>query len=135
MSALAPPRMTVERVPPRRRRPKRSVWRRTVWPLVKFAVIAAAAVLLAQAVAGRVARPIKLLNTEYREKQLVAAELESLKKENESLERRIKYLQTPRGAAQAARRLGYVKPGEITLVLPPEPAKTRNIAPRGRLVP
>jgi cell division protein FtsB len=104
----------------------------TVWPLVKYAVIAAAAVLLAQAVAGRVARPIGLLNTEYREKQRVAAELESLKKENELLQRRIKYLQTPRGAAQAARRLGYVKPGEITLVLPPEPPKASSARERGQ---
>ena len=130
MSTQAPPRRIVERVPPVRRRPRRSAGRRILWPLVKSAAIAAILLSLGFWLAARVSRPIKLLNTEYREKQRVVAELESLKKENELLGRRIKYLQTPRGAAQAARKLGYVKPGEITLVLPPEPAKPAKKIPQ-----
>lgn len=109
---------TFERVPPRRRRPRRSIWRKTVWPLVKYGSIAAVMVMLGCMVAGKIIRPFKLYNLEARETQRLADELQTLKKENISLERRIKYLQTQKGSAQAARRLGWVKPGEITLVLP-----------------
>lgn len=111
---------TFERVPPSRRRPRRSVWRKTVWPLLKYGTIIAIMVMAGSMVANKIARPFKLYNQESHETQRLANELQSLKKENISLARRIKYLQTQEGAAQAARRLGWVKPGEITLVLPPE---------------
>ena len=129
MSVQAPPRRVIERTPPRRRVRRRSVWNVIVWPVVKYGALAAVIVSLAVVVAVRVARPLKLLNRESRETARIAADLESLKKENEALDRRIKYLQTPRGAAQAARKLGYVKPGEIMLVLPPEPPSHSKKAP------
>ncbi|MCE5313387.1 MAG: hypothetical protein ABFD49_08470 [Armatimonadota bacterium] len=106
----------LERVPPRRRRPRRSVWRKIVWPLVKIVAICAVSVF----VLNKVAKPFKLYNREYRETRQVAIELDTLRNENTVLERQIKYLKTQRGAAQAARKLGWVNPGEITLVLPPE---------------
>lgn len=123
MGVQAPPRKNVERIPPRRRTVKRSVWRRTIWPLVKFLTLVALVVLAAQAVIGKALRPINLLHREYSETRRVQAELESLKRENAELERQIKYLRTGRGTEQAARRLGYVKPGEIPLVLPDESVK------------
>jgi len=122
MSVQAPPRRNIERRPPRRRVRRRSVWRSIVWPIAKYSAMAAVVFLLGQMVAGKVARPLKLLNSESRESRRITAEIESLRRQNEALERRIRYLHTPRGAAQAARKLGYVKPGEIMLVLPPEPA-------------
>lgn len=120
MNVYTSPEKTFERVPPRRRRPRRSVWRKTVWPLIKYGSIAAVMVMMGSMVASKIIRPFKLYNQESRETQRLADELQAMKKENISLERRIKYLQTQKGSAQAARRLGWVKPGEITLVLPPK---------------
>jgi cell division protein FtsB len=115
----------LERVPPRRRRPKRSVWRKIVWPLIKISVIAALAVFII----GKVARPFRLYGREYRETKQIAFQLESLREENAALERRIKYLKTAEGSAQAARKLGWVKPGEITLVLPDSSSKGQRKQP------
>ncbi len=126
MSVQAPPRKNVERIPPRRRTVKRSVWRRTIWPLVKFLALVALVVLAAQAVIGKALRPVNLLQREYSETRRVKAELAALKEQNAELERQIKYLRTSRGTEQAARKLGYVKPGEIPLVLPNEPVKQPN---------
>lgn len=70
-------------------------------------------------VVGKVARPIILLRDQLRESRRLSAELESLKAKNKELRRRLKYLKTSRGAADEARKLGYVKPGEVLLVLPP----------------
>ncbi|MCL5103263.1 MAG: septum formation initiator family protein [Armatimonadetes bacterium] len=115
MSVQAPPRRTAPRVPPRRKRPRRSAWR-TIWPLVKFVVAATVVALLL----GKVVRPFRLYDTETRATRQLEHDLQTLRMENALLERRIKYLQTPKGAAQAARKLGWVRPGEVTLVLPPE---------------
>ncbi|MCE5323594.1 septum formation initiator family protein [bacterium] len=111
-----------ERVPPRRRRPKRSVWRKIVWPLVKVSVIVA----LVLFVVGKVTRPFRLYSREYRETKQIALQLDALRKENAALERQIKYLKTAEGSAQAARKLGWVKPGEITLVLPDSNSKDQR---------
>ncbi len=120
MSVQAPSVRTVDRRPPRRRVRRRLLWRRTARLIAKYSAIAAIVFMLGQVVAGKVARPLMLLNEESRESRQIAAELRSLKERNRALERQLRYLQTPRGAAQAARKLGYVKPGEVLLVLPPE---------------
>jgi cell division protein FtsB len=123
MSTQSPPRKTAERVAPRRRTPKRSVWRRTIWPLAKLLVVVGVVALVVTGAITKAVRPVRLLHREHAETRKVRDELESLKKENADLERRIKYLQTPQGAAMAARKLGYVKQGEELLVLPePESA-------------
>jgi len=69
-------------------------------------------------VIGKVARSFRLLGNESSETRRLGSELANLKKQNAEMERQINYLKTPQGAAQAARKLGYVKPGEISLVLP-----------------
>lgn len=107
-----------DRIPPRRRRPRKNVWRATVWPLVKFGLIATVVVVVGNVVATKIVRPFKLYSREYRETQQLSTEIDQLRKENQTLERRIKHLQTPKGISRAARELGYVKPGEITLILP-----------------
>ncbi|MCX8053744.1 MAG: septum formation initiator family protein [Armatimonadetes bacterium] len=86
---------------------------------MKFLAIAVAILLLAQVVIGTVSRPLRLLKAESSEYKRIAAELKSLKKSNEKLERQLIYIRKPHGAAQEARKIGYVKPGEILLVLPP----------------
>ena len=109
-----------DRVPPRRRRPKRSVWRKTVWPMVKLSLVAVVAVVLGVMVGSKILRPFQLCSRESRETGQLKSELATLEKQNAVLERQIAFLKTPRGSAEAARKLGWVKPGEITLVLPPE---------------
>ena len=109
----------------RRRKRKRSLWRRTFLPIIKICVVACLAVfavgltfVVANATVSRVSRPIKLLNSEYQETQRVHSQLGSIKQENAVLQSRINHLKSLRGAERAARKLGYVKPGEIILVIP-----------------
>ncbi len=104
----------------RKRRTKRSLWRKTIWPLIKLMVFSAVIIAIWVIIANKVTRPFKLYNAEYQETQKLALQLDELRKENAMLERRIKYLQSSRGAAQEARKLGWVKPGEIALILPSE---------------
>lgn len=115
---------TRPRIPPRRRRRQRTIWRNLILPALKVVVVVSLIAATGVFAAGRISRPIKLLNAENRETQQVASSLTSLREENAQIERQIKYLKTPRGKAQAARKLGYVKPGEITLVLPAEGGKS-----------
>lgn len=126
MSIGSPTRRNLERVPPRRRRPKRSVWRRTVFPLAKLAALIVVVGVVVWMSLAKVARPFALLSIESGETRILREELNSLKKENAALERRNKYLQTPQGAVQAARKMGYVKPGEVSLMLPADAAPSRT---------
>ena len=106
--------------PPVKKRRRKSVWRGQVWPIIKVTVLVLFVATFAGLFADKLAKPLRLYIREYRATQELASEVSSLKKENAELERQIRYLQTPKGAAQAARKLGYVKPGEVTLILPDE---------------
>lgn len=90
-----------------------------------FSVVVVLVAVVVNAAVCKIARPFHLLSSECREKQRIAAQLETVRAENRAIDRRTKYLQTPQGAAQAARKLGYVKPGEITLILPADTPDTR----------
>jgi len=106
-----------QRPRPRRRRSRRgTTWRRVLLPLLLWAAIIAGGV----AVICRASRPFMLYDREKHATSLLRQQLDECRKENDLLARRIKYLETPEGRAQAARELGWVKPGEITLVIPPE---------------
>jgi len=117
-------RVRKPRIPPRRIKPKRSVWRRTVWPLLKYGAFFSVILVIVVTVTVNIARHFRLLSAESLEVRKAKQELAWLKKENADLERRIAYLKTPRGRAQAARKLGYVKPGEIIIVLPENAQKS-----------
>lgn len=75
---------------------------------------------------NKIRRPIVLLHNEQRDRDRVIAEYNSLRDENETLRRQLDYIRTSRGIAQAARKQGFVKPGEISLVIPEEPAPDKN---------
>lgn len=107
---------------PKPKRKKTSFLRRAVFPLLMFCVIVAAGLVIV----GRISQPFLLYSREKRATDELRAQLESCRKENAELERRIKYIQTPEGAAQAARELGWVKPGEITLVMPESKPKPKQ---------
>lgn len=111
-----------ERVRPVRRRRKRSVWRKTILPLLLYACVIVAVVF----VIGRISRPFIFYDREIQATHQLQNQVDAYRAENAVLERRIKYLQTPEGAAQAARELGWVKPGEITLVIPSEKDRKPN---------
>lgn len=113
---------TRERVRPVRRRRKRSVWRKTILPLLLYACAIAAVVF----VISRISRPFVLYDREIQATHQLQNQVDAYRAENAALERRIKYLQTPEGAAQAARELGWVKPGEITLVISSEKDRKPN---------
>ena len=83
-------------------------------------------------VAGKIVRPFQLCSAEGREERRIALELQALRKENVALERKIEYVKTPRGVAEAARKLGYVKPGEVMLVIPEEEPGGQAPNQRGR---
>ena len=101
----------------KRPRPKRYIWRKFVLPTLIFCTVAAtAATVLAKA-----ARPFMLYDKEKSATQKLQRQLDDCRKENAMLARRIKYLQTPEGRAEAARELGWVKLGEKSLVIPPDP--------------
>lgn len=116
--SLETPRRIPQRVPPRRRRPRKSFLKSFLWPLIKTAAVIAVATLLGSVVLAKIARPFQLYSQEGREVQRISSELQQLRKENAELQRRIRYMNTSEGITYAARKLGWVKPGEITLVLP-----------------
>lgn len=113
------------RVAPHRRRPRRSFWRKYAWPVAKYGVLLTAVVVIGVLSLCKIVRPFRLLSTESREARRAAVQLAAIKSDNSMLERRIRYLKTQRGTAHAARKLGYVKPGEITLVVPRDERKPR----------
>jgi cell division protein FtsB len=111
------PRRVVARAQPKPRRSKRYIWRKVVLPALIFCIVASTAIL----VLTKAARPFMLYDRENSAYQKLEQQVADYRKDNVILERRIKYLQTPEGRAEAARELGWVKPGEKALVLPPEP--------------
>lgn len=124
MGTETSPKKTINRTPPQKRKlTRKQRARKKFWPAFRLIALAAVVAIIGSVVACKILRPFKLYNRESRETKQLANQIDSMKKENALLERKIKYLQTPEGAAQAARKLGYVKPGEVTLVLPSEAGK------------
>ena len=110
----------------RKKKPRPGFIRRVLWPIIKYSTALVLALLVASSVGGKIIRPFQLCSRENRETKELAAEVKALQQENEDLRRKIKYLNTPRGVTQAARELGWVRPGEITLVIPEEEAKSNT---------
>ncbi|MGQ9581710.1 MAG: FtsB family cell division protein, partial [Armatimonadota bacterium] len=88
--------------------------------VIKNMLVGALICAIGWGVISKLARSVGLLRDQLRESRRLSAELKSLKAENKELQRRLKYIRTPHGAAEAARKLGYVRPGEVLLVLPPD---------------
>jgi cell division protein FtsB len=115
MSAPRPVHRRIKIVAPARKR--RRLFRSIVPFLAKtflfFAVVLAGFWLLNKGM-----RPIRLISHEKRERDKVVAEYNALRQENEQLRRQLAHIKTQRGISQAARKQGFVKPGEISLVIP-----------------
>ncbi len=80
--------------------------------------VVAVALAIGMWLVGKVLRPIRLVSNEQRERDRVVAEYKGLARENQDLRRQLHDLQTPRGVEREARKLGFVMPGEITVVVP-----------------
>lgn len=90
--------------------------------LIAKLLVVAVAFAIGCALVGRVWRATSLAGREQRQRDQIVAEYKSLHKQNDDLHRRLRYLQTPDGIAREARKHGFVKPGEISLVITDDPA-------------
>ena len=100
------------------RRRRRFLFKRVLVPMFARVLIVAVALTIGTALVYKVLRPIRLVGNEQREKDRIVAEYESLRKQNDDLRRQLVYIRTSRGIAAEARKCGFVKPGEISLVIP-----------------
>jgi len=108
------------------RRKRRLLSKRAFMRLLTTTLVVGVALAIGTWLVGGVLRPIRLVTSEQRERDRVVAEYKSLRKHNEDLRRQLRYLQTPRGIEQEARKLGFVRPGEIALVIPDHPSKPKQ---------
>jgi cell division protein FtsB len=106
--------------PPVRKRKRKSFWQANIMPLLKFIVFMAIIFTLVGMFWQRFVSPIREYNIQSALNKQAEADLAESRRQSREIERQIRYSQTPEGAAQAARKLGWVKPGEIILVLPNE---------------
>ncbi len=112
--------MPKERRSPRHRairRIARAVLRHTFWGL--------ALVVMAVVVVGlvaKIARPYREIKIQLASRAATARQINMITAENRMLRRRKTYLQTPEGMAQEARKMGYVRPGEIPIVVEADPS-------------
>ena len=106
----------------RRKRPRRRV-RIRVLRLFGRAALYAAFVASAAAILSWIASPYALERHQKEETSNLNRDLARTKEENRSLKHRIELLRSGEGLEEEARRLGYVKKGEIpirvTIIDPP----------------
>ncbi len=119
MSVSPSPRVRRTGTVIRRRRRKRYIGRR-ISRLLLYTAVVAVALWIGSAFVCGILRPLRLVSVEKREMARIVSDYKALKKQNQALERQLRYLKTPEGIAQEARKQGFVKPGEISLVLPDE---------------
>ncbi len=103
------------------RRPKRRPPRRILglWP--RLALLVVVLVVLTVAAVGlvaKIARPYREADRQAGQLEATRRSTEALDRENDRLRRRIASLQTPDGVASEARKIGFLRPGEIPLVIP-----------------
>lgn len=126
MSVSHSPRIGNKTGAPGRRR-RRSLFKRVLVPIFARVLIVGVALTIGTGLVYKVLRPIRLFDKEQREKDRIVARYTSLRKQNDALRRQLIYIRTSRGAAQEARKHGFVKPGEISLVIPEQqPAPKPN---------
>ncbi|MHB0911926.1 MAG: FtsB family cell division protein [Armatimonadota bacterium] len=80
--------------------------------------------LCAYMVIAKIAHPYLISYSESKDIVQVRKEIAEARAENSTLKRDMDFLKTPQGREAEARKLGWVKPGEIALVVErPEPEK------------
>lgn len=97
----------------KRRRSRRPNYRRTIVNVLTIA----AAILVVGAVAYKVAKPYRVAHTEGREIEQINRQIAHEEALRKDLNKQIDYLQTPAGMESEARKLGWVKEGEVAVVV------------------
>jgi len=77
-----------------------------------------AAAFIVRAAAMKVARPYVISYTESKERSDIQRQIAQAEAENHALKQEIVHLDTPEGKEAEARKLGWVKQGEIAVVVP-----------------
>lgn len=116
-------------VPPVRKRRRKTFWQATILPILKAVVLIAIICAAAGFFWQKFASPIREYQIQDALNKQAEADLARSSRQSREIERQIRYSQTPEGAAQAARKLGWVKPGEIILLLPDETPASNRIKP------
>lgn len=116
------------------RRPKRRPPRRIpgLWPrLALLAVLLVVLMVAAVGLVAKIARPYREADRQSGQLEATRRRTQALNSENERLRRRIASLQTRDGVASEARKLGFLRPGEIAIVVArdDEAALSASISP------
>lgn len=120
MSVTQSPRIRPRVEPITRRKRRRPIPRKKLGRWALRCIVVAVALVIGSSVVCKILRPFQLVGDEKRQKAQVVSEYRALKKQNQELQRQLNYLKTPDGIAQEARKQGFVKPGEVSLVIPDE---------------
>jgi hypothetical protein len=91
--------------------------RRPVLKVIVHVLIACVVVCCVVLVIAKAIKPILLLRAESRQIAELEKQSEKVQAENRSLTEQKNYLQTARGKEQEARKLGWVKPGEVGVIV------------------
>ncbi len=104
-------------------RRRKSGWKRPrrIWSLWARVGMAGAMIFvtafLAVNLVAKVARPYREASLQSTQLSLIRQQSDVLESENTALVRRIAYLKTSQGVAAEARKMGYLRPGEIPMVV------------------
>jgi len=107
----------------RQARRKKAGWKRPrrilgLWARVGMAVaLVVVSVFLAITLVAKIARPYREAGIQSNELSATRQQSDALATENTALIRRIAYLKTPQGIASEARKMGYLRPGEVPMVV------------------
>lgn len=118
------------RTPTYRRRPYRP--RRRPSRLAKSArvlavlAVACVCILLVKAAVMKAARPYVISYGESKESTEIQQQIDAATSENKALREQIAFLSTNKGKEIEARKLGWVKPGEVSLLIQPKAGVPEN---------
>ena len=107
----------------RARRAKNSRWKRPrrilgLWSrLALLAGVIVVSVFLAIGLVAKAIKPYREAGVQSAQLRETQAESDALAADNTVLARRIAYLKTPDGVASEARKMGYLRPGEVPIVV------------------
>ena len=87
-------------------------------------------VFLAVNLIAKAARPYREAGIQKSDLSATRQQSDALATENASLARRIVYLKSPQGIAAEARKMGYLRPGEIPMVVEGSADRSRDRAAR-----
>lgn len=97
--------------------PRRRKRRMPLWQKIVFVGVLMVVGFVGYRITARLLQPIFLISTVHKEVRQLDSQASALKKENEALKERRKYLLSREGAEAEARKLNFVRPGERAIIL------------------